>query len=153
MTDSYTAQDIIIVEDYQGEWVLSDFADGTVAELSAPNELSALTTGYNGNSLGAHNEPGRQRECTLRIVKAGSDDKRLNKNYNMWKNRDMRFRPLKATFTKNVGHSDGTITKDTVECFFGLPTGQPTQMMDMAGNTEQVVSVYMIRFGNSERSM
>lgn len=153
MTDSYTAQDIIIVEDYQGEWVLSDFADGTVAELSAPNELSALTTGYNGNSLGAHNEPGRQRECTLRIVKAGSDDKRLNKNYNMWKNRDMHFTPLKATFTKNVGHSDGTITKDTVECFFGLPTGQPTQMMDMAGNTEQVVSVYMIRFGNSERSM
>ncbi len=53
--DSYTAEDILICKDYQGEWVLSDFADGTVAELSAPNEISQMTTGYNGNSLGAHN--------------------------------------------------------------------------------------------------
>lgn len=151
--DSYTAQDTIIVEDYQGEWILSDFANGTVAELSAPNEISSMTTGYNGNGLGAHNEPGRQRECTLRIVKAGSDDKRFNKNYNMWKNRDLRFRPLKMTFVKNIGHSDGSITKDTVECYFGLPAGQPTQTTDTEGNTDQVVSIYMIKFANSERSM
>lgn len=153
MTDSYTAQDIIICEDYEGEWILSDFADGTVAELAAPNEISSMTTGYNGNSLGAHNEPGRQRECTLRIVKASNDDKRLNKNYNLWKNRDIRFKPLTMTFTKNVAHGDGSITKDTVECYFGLPAGQPTQATDVAGSTDQVVSVYMLRFGNSERSM
>lgn len=151
--DAYTAQDVIICEDYSGDWVLSDLADGTVAELSAPNELSTTTTGYNGNSLGSHNEPGRQRECTLRVVKGSNDDKRLNKNYNLWKNRDIRFRPLKMSFTKNIAHSDGSFTKDTVECFFGLPSGQPVQMQDTAGNTEQVVSVYMIRFGNSERSM
>ena len=36
MVDSYTAQDIIIAEDYNGEWVLTDFADNTVAELTAP---------------------------------------------------------------------------------------------------------------------
>lgn len=151
--DSYTAQDIIVCEDYSGDWILSDLADGTVAELSAPNELSTTTTGYNGNSLGSHNEPGRQRECTLRVVKGSNDDKRFNKNYNLWKNRDMRFRPLKMTFTKNVAHEDGSVTRDTVECFFGLPSGQPVQMQDTAGNTEQVVSVYMLRFGNSERSM
>lgn len=151
--DAYTAQDIIIVKDYKGEWILSDLADGTVAELTAPNELSTTTTGYNGNSLGSHNEPGRQRECTLRIVKGSGDDKRLNKNYNMWKNRNLLFRPLKMTFTKNVGHSDGSVNRDTVECFFGLPAGQPSQSMVMDGNTEQVVSIYMLRFGNSERSM
>lgn len=151
--DSYTASDTIVCTDNSGDWVLSDLADGTVAELSAPNELSTTTTGYNGNSLGSHNEPGRQRECTLRVVKGSDDDKRLNKNYNLWKNRDLRFRPLSMTFTKNVAHSDGSMTKDTVECFFGLPSGQPVQMQDTAGNTEQVVSVYMIRFGNSERSM
>lgn len=151
--NAYTANDTFIVKDYQGEFILSDLADGTVAELSAPNELSATTTGYNGNSLGAHNEPGRQRECTLRIVKGSGDDKRLNKAYNMWKNRDMRFKPLEMTFVKNIGHGDGSITKDTVECYFGLPAGQPTPMTDTTGNTEQVVSIYMLRFGNSERSM
>lgn len=153
MTDSYTANDVITCEDYSGKWILSDFATGSVAELSAPNELSSTSTGYNGNSLGAHNEPGRQRELTLQLVKAGSDDKRFNKNYNMWKNRDMRFKPLKMTFTKNVAHSDGSITKDTVSCYFGLPSGQPTQTMNTEGDTAQVVSEYMIRFGNSERSM
>ena len=151
--DAYTAKDVIVCEDYSGNWILSDFADGTVAELAAPNELSTITTGYNGNSLGSHNEPGRQRELTLRLVKGSGDDKRFNKNYNMWKNRDLRFRPLKMTFTKNVAHGDGSVTNDTVECFFGLPTGQPGQMQDTAGNTEQVISIYSIRFGNSERSM
>lgn len=153
MADAYTAKDTIIVTDYQGEWVLSDFANGTVAELSAPNDLSSTTTGYNGNSLGAHNEPGRQRECTIRLVKSSGDDKRLNKNYNLWKNRDLRFRALKASFTKNVAHDDGTTTRDTVDCYFGLPAGQPTQTLDTEGNTDQVVSVYMLRFGNSERNM
>lgn len=151
--DAYTSKDILVCEDYEGSFILSDFADGTVAELAAPNELSTITTGYNGNSLGSHNEPGRQRELTLRLVKGSNDDKRLNKAYNMWKNRDMRFRPLKMSFTKNVAHSNGSITVDTVECFFGLPTGQPGQMQDTAGNTEQVISIYSIRFGNSERSM
>lgn len=151
--DAYTSKDVIVCEDYSGDWILSDFADGTVAELAAPNELSTITTGYNGNSLGSHNEPGRQRELTLRLVKGSNDDKRLNKAYNMWKNRDMRFRPLKMSFTKNVAHGDGSITVDTVECYFGLPTGQPGQIQDTAGNTEQVISIYSIRFGNSERSM
>lgn len=153
MADSYTAKDIIICEDYQGEWVLSDFAAGAVAELAAPNELSTVTTGYNGNSLGAHNEPGRQRECTLRLVKGSEDDKRFNKNYNLWKNRDSKFKPFSMAFTKHVAHSDGTMTKDTVECFFGLPSGQPSQAMNTEGDVEQVISVYVLRFGNSERSM
>lgn len=151
--DSYTANDVIVCTDHNGDWVLSDFADGTVAELAAPNELSSMTTGYNGNSLGAHNEPGRQRELTLRIVKGSGDDKRLNANYNLWKNRDLRFKPLSMTFTKNVAHEDGSVTNDKVSCYFGLPGAQPTQASDMNGSTDQVVSVYSIRFGNSERSM
>lgn len=151
--DSFTARDVLVCKDYQGEWILSDFADGTVAELNAPNELSTLTTGYNGNSLGSHNEPGRQRELTLRLVKGSADDKRFNANYNLWKNRDIRFKPLEMTFTKNVAHETGSITNDRVTCYFGLPTGQPAQVADMNGNTDQVVSVYSIRFGNSERSM
>lgn len=153
MADAYTGKDTICLEDYNGKWVLTDFADGTVAELSAPNELSALTTGYNGNSLGSHNEPGRQREFTLRLVKGSSDDKRLNTNYNLWKDRSDSFVPLRGFFTKLVKNSAGANTVDTVECYFGLPTGQPTQSSIMDGNTEQVVSIYTLRFGNSKRVM
>lgn len=151
--DAYTSSDTVVCTDYQGKWVLSDFAAGAVAELSAPNDISSMATGYNGNSLGAHNEPGRQRELSLRLVKGSSDDKRFNKNYNLWKDRSIRFKPLKMSFTKNVAHEDGSITKDTVDCFFGLPSGQPTQVSNTEGDTEQVISVYMIKFGNSERSL
>lgn len=153
MADSYTSQDTIIITDYQGRFVLSDFADGTVAELSAPNELSTIVTGYNGNCLGAHNEAGKQRQLTLRIVKGSNDDKRLNKNINLWKDRTSTFVPLQASFTKSISHENGSLTSDTVECYFGLPAGQPVQQTDTTGSVEQCVSVYTINFGNSQRSM
>ena len=151
MADAYTSQDLIQLTDFQGEWILSDFADGAVAELSAPNELATVTTGYNGNGLGAHNEPGRQRTLSLRLVKASSDDKRLNETFELWKKRDRRFKPIKASFTKNVGHSDGSLTQDTTKCYFGLPTGAPVSMTDTTGNTDQSVSVYTITFADYER--
>lgn len=151
MADAYTSVDTVQVKDFQGDFTLSDFADGTVAELSAPNELSTVTTGYNGNGLGAHNEPGRQRTLTLRLVKASSDDKRINETYELWKNRDSRFKPLEMSFTKNITHSDGNVTHDTVNCYFGLPSAPPVQSLDTTGNTEQVVSVYTFTFANYKR--
>ena len=151
MADAYTGQDTLQVKDFQGDFTLSDFADGAVAELSAPNELSTVTTGYNGNGLGAHNEPGRQRQLTLRLVKASADDKRINETYELWKNRDSRFKPLEMSFTKNITHSDGSVTHDTVNCYFGLPTGVPVQSIDTTGNVEQVVSVYTFTFANFKR--
>ena len=149
--DAYTSKDLIQLEDLNGKWTLSDFADGTIAQLETPNEQSTVTTGYNGNSLGAHNEPGRQRRFTIRLVKGSSDDKRLNESYELWKERDMRFKPLKGWFTKNIGHEDGSLSQDTTECYFGLPNGVPVALTDTNGNTEQDVSVYTIVFGNSKR--
>lgn len=149
MGNAYTAQDTIVCEDLDGEWILSDFATGTVADLTAPNEVSSTSTGYNGNSLGAHNEPGRQRECTLRIVKGSADDKRLKKSFKLWKNRDLRFKPFTMSFTKFI-NNDGVLTKDTTECYFGLPAVTPGKQSNTEGDTEQLVSIYMIRFGNSE---
>lgn len=149
--DAYTSKDILQVTDYQGEFTLSDFADGTVAELSAPNELATVVTGYNGNGLGAHNEPGRQRGLTLRLVKGSSDDKRINESYELWKQRDSRFRPFAVSLTKNISHSNGSTTHDTVECYFGLPTGVPTQSIDTTGNVDQVVSIYTLTFADYKR--
>lgn len=151
--DAYTGQDTIVVEDYDGKFTLSDFADGIVAEITAPNEASTTHTGYNGNSLGAHNEPGRQRQVTLRLVKGSDDDKRFNTSYTFWQNRDLRFKPLKMEFTKRVSHSDGSVTNETQQCLFGLPLNPPVPMVDTTGNTDQVVSVYTFRFGNSKRTL
>lgn len=151
MTDAYTSKDIVKVKDYNGEFILSDLANANVTEITADNELSTVTTGYNGNGLGAHNEPGRQRMATIRLVKASGDDKRFNENYTLWKNRDRRFKPLQISFTKNIAHGDGSETQDTLYCYFGLPSGQPSQAQNTEGDTEQVVSVYTVRFANNDR--
>ena len=73
------------------------------------------------------------------------------KTFELWKKRDMRFKPLKMSFTKNITHSDGNVTHDTVECYFGLPTGVPVQSIDTTGNVEQVVSVYTLTFADYKR--
>ena len=151
--DAYTGQDVLQMTDYQGDWTLSDFADGTVAELTAPNELSSMTTGYNGNGLAAHNEPGRQRTLALRLVKGSGDDSRLNETFEFWKRRDVRFRPLSCVLTKNIGHSDGSITAEKITCKFGIPAAPPVSAIDVAGGTEQVVSVYTVNFADNERSI
>lgn len=151
MADAYTSIDTVQVEDYQGEFTLSDFADGVVAQVSAPNEIGTVTTGYNGNGLGAHNEPGRQRVLNLRLVKASQDDKRINETYELWKKRDARFKPLKMKFTKNISHSDGSVTHDTTEAYFGIPGGVPETLTDTTGSVEQVVSVYTFTFADYKR--
>lgn len=153
MSDAYTGLDLLQMTDYQGEFTLSDFADGTVAELAASNELSTVVTGYNGNGLGAHNEPGRQRTLTLRLVKGSGDDKRINESYELWKKRDLRFKPFKCVFTKNISHSDGSITHDVVECYFGLPTGVPSQSINTSGEIEQDVTIYTITFADHMRNV
>lgn len=151
--DAYTGQDTIVVEDYDGKFTLEDYADGVCVEITAPNESSTTNTGFNGNSLGAHNEPGRQRQAVIRLVKGSGNDKRFNTSWTFWQNRDIRFKPLKLTCTKRVSHSDGSVTNDTQECFFGLPVNPPVPMVDTTGNTDQVVSVYTFRFGNSKRTL
>lgn len=151
MADAYTSIDTIQVTDYQGEFTLSDFADGVIAQVSAPNEIGTVTTGYNGNGLGAHNEPGRQRVLNLRLVKASNDDKRINETYELWKKRDSRFRPLKMKFTKNISHSDGSVTHDTTEAYFGIPGGVPETLTDTTGSVEQVVSAYTFTFADYKR--
>ncbi len=151
--DAYTAQDIIILEDFEGDWILSDFANGTVLQAQQTGSKSNTTTGYNANSLAAHDETGRQREVTIRIIKGSPDDKRLNRFYTMWDKHDLRYKPLNGQFTKVIGHGDTTMTNNTLSVFFGNPKDSPEEAVDRNGNTDQLVSVYVITFGNSERSM
>ncbi len=153
MTDAYTALDLIEITDYRGTFALTDYANGNVAELSTPNELSSMTTGYNGNGLAAHNEPGRQRVLTLRLVKGSGQDRRLNETFELWKKRDGRFKPLKAACTKNIGHGDGSITHDTTTVFFGIPGNAPTTFINTEGDIEQLVSIFTFNFADYERTL
>ena len=76
MGSSYalTGHDTIILNDLP----LKDFADGDIGTLEISNDLFAMQTGKNGNTIFAYDEAGRNATLTLRILMSSNDDKRLN---------------------------------------------------------------------------
>lgn len=76
MTSSYalTGHDVIILNDIP----LKDFADGDIGTLEVNNDLFAMQTGKNGNTIFAYDEAGRNATLTLRVLMSSGDDKRLN---------------------------------------------------------------------------
>lgn len=153
MSSVYTAQDTILFTDHKGEFTVTDLATGNVAEITAPNEMATVSTGFNGNSLLAHNEPGRQRQLVLRVVKGSGDDKRLNSWLLGWQNRSLLWKPANATLTKNLVNEQGKSFEDTYELMSGAPTGAPVTTVNTEGDIEQVVSVYTILFANNNRNV
>ena len=153
MANAYTGQDIIKITYNAVTRILQDIADNDVITITYPNDLSTISTGKNGNSLGAHNEQGRIAEHGLRIVKGSDDDKFLNSIISDWLNKSDNFSPFNMEFTKVIKDGTGKTSFDTTDLFFGLPVKQVEVSSNLAGETEQVVSVYNFRYGNSKRSI
>ena len=139
---SYTGNDLI---EFNGR-TLADFANGDVATVTFPNEISSTSAGKNGNVIVARNEQGRVAELALRIVRGSPDDKFLNSIYKLWTNSPMDYEPASASLTKMV-KVDGSVTNDIMSLAFGFPTkGAPEVKVNVEGDVEQAVSVYNFRF-------
>ena len=93
--------------------ILADFADGDVANLTFPNELAALKTGKNGNTIYAVNESGKQAELVLRVVKGSPDDKFLASQVAAQKSNFSGFILLIGELVKRIGDGTGKIISDT----------------------------------------
>jgi hypothetical protein len=145
---AYTAQDIL---EFDGE-LLTNFGEGDVAVITYPNELHGMKTGKGGNTIGAHNEMGREAELSLRVIKGSPDDKRLNSKIIAWKTRSSDFTPSTASFTKIIS-VDGGVANEVTSLKFGLPVKVVETKENTEGDTEQVISVYTFRFGDSDRAL
>lgn len=145
---AYTSADLIEINGRQ----LTDLADGDCVVITFPNELSALTTGKNGNNIASHNETGRNAEVALRIVAGSNDDKFLNSIVNAWKDRLDTFEPMTADFSKLIT-VDGGKTTLNISCSFGIPVKDVETKENVEGDKEQGVSVYNFRFGDHKRSL
>ena len=69
-----TGSDTIIINDIP----LKDFADGDIGTLEVGNDLFAMSTGKNGNTIFAYDEKGNNATLTVRVLMSSNDDKRLN---------------------------------------------------------------------------
>lgn len=131
--------------------ILFDLADGDNATLSFPNELMAVKTGKNGNSLYAFNETGRQCDLTVRCIRGGVSDKYLDSRMQAMIQDPPAFRLMNAQITKRIGDGRGSVGSDTYVLDGGVPTKQVETKVNVEGDTEQALSVYTFKFTNSNR--
>lgn len=148
-TVSLTGNDTITISGR----TLADFGDGDIATLTFPNELMAVKTGKNGNSIYAFNETGKQAEVTLRLLRNSSDDKFLNNRLSIMRLNPAGFVLLAGTFVKRVGNGLGFIQNDTYILSGGVFTRNVDASSNVEGNTDQAIAIYTLMFTNAPRQL
>lgn len=131
--------------------IFADYADGDYGKLTFPNDIAAVKTGKNGNSIYALNTTGLQSEFELRLIRGSADDKYLN---GLLAQQNANFEGTVLLFgsvIKKIGDGKGNITNDTYVMSGGVFTRQVDTKMNAEGDTEQSVSIYRIKFSNSPR--
>jgi hypothetical protein len=148
-TVSMSGNDTIVINDR----TLADLADENTVELTYPNEIASVKTGKNGNSIYGLNESGKNCDVKLRVMRGSSDDQFLNGLLSQ-QNANFAGWPLMvASFVKKVGDGAGNITNDTYVLSGGIFSKQVEAKSNVAGDTEQSVSIYMMKFSNSPRAI
>lgn len=133
--------------------VFADLADADYATLTFPNDIAALKTGKDGNTVYALNETGRQAELVIRVLRGSSDDKFLQNILAEQKNDFSGFVTLEGELVKRVGDGKGNITTDTYLLTGGVFTKNVEVKSNSEGDTEQSLSIYTITFGDNTRTL
>ena len=144
-----TGEDTIIIN----VMPLTDLADGDVGSLSFPNDVMAMSTGKNKNTIFAKDESGCNAELEIRVPRGSSDDKRLNGYFQSQQNNFTSFVLLTGAVVKRLGDGAGNITYDTYPLEAGMFVRAVSASSNVNGNTEQGVSIYTIRFAIATRAI
>lgn len=131
--------------------IFADFGDGDVAMLEFPNEGMTVTTGKNGNSLYAFNSSGQQVNVTLKLLKGTGDDKFLNDLLASNFADPAAFVLMTGSFIKRMGTGTGETFNDTYILSGGVFTKGVDVKTNVSGDTEEVISTYLMAFPRSPR--
>lgn len=154
MTVSMTGQDTIILgQNGLAPRIMRDLADGDTATLELPNDIVAVKTGKNGNSLYAYNATGKQATVNVRVIRGSADDKYLNARYNEYLNDRAAFPLIEGEFVKRVGDGTGNVIADTYNLSGGIIQKLPAVKENVEGDTEQSVAMWPILFTNTDRAL
>lgn len=129
----------------------ADLADGDCAKLSYPNEIAAVKTGKNNNSIYALNETGNQTDFEITLIRGSADDRFLNGLLTQQMANFAGFVLAAGEFIKRIGDGKGTITNDTYVVGGGVFTKRPEAKTNVEGDTKASVITYFFRFANSPR--
>ena len=144
-----TGQDVIKIDDR----ILADLIDGDTTVLEYPNDIGAVKTGKNGNSIFAFNATGLNVRVTIRVVMGSSDDKYLNTRLAEWLNDPSAFNTITGQFIKRTGDGSGNITSNIYNLNGGIFLKIPEAKTNVEGDTEQSVVIYNLTFANGIRQL
>ena len=144
-----TGDDVITINDR----VFSDFAEGAVAVLEFPNDLTTTSVGKNGNAIITLNEMGKMATLTLRLLAGSEDDIYLNSQLALLKQGLPYFPLMFGQFVKILGDGSGGVKKSTFSLINGVPLNQPGTSEDKSGAVEQAVSIWTINFTDAPRTI
>jgi len=132
--------------------VFNDFADDDISAVTFPNDLVALKTGKNGNTIYVKNEQGRNASASLRLIRGSNDDRFLQSKIALMK-RDFAATELAfGEFVIRISDGEGSVIRDVYTLKGGIITRPVDGKENTSGDTTQGVSIYTIMFADSERS-
>jgi hypothetical protein len=142
-----TGADTIQINNYN----FVDLADGDIAVLTFPNDIAAVKTGKNGNSIYALNETGNNAEFKLKVLRGSADDAFLLGLLNNQLLNFAGFPLMIGQFVKRVGDGKGNITSDIYNVQGGVFTKIPEAKSNVEGDIDQSTTTYTIKFANVPR--
>ena len=147
-TYALTGKDTILINDIP----LTDFADGDIGNLEIPNNLFAMQTGKDGNTIFALDESGQNATLTVRVLMSSNDDKRLN---GLIPKSDSFAETILMTgaVVKQVGDGQGNVSYNTYTLAGGMIQKKPNIKTNVNGDTTQAVVEYSIMFANGNRAI
>jgi len=144
---------VFIFTGQDGQRQLSDLAQGTIIDLTFPNDLANLETGKNRNTVITKNETGNNADVVLRILRGSDDDNFLLQELQAQRNNFAdRFLP-NAQFSQRIGNGEGGVVIHQYTLTKGIFTKNVEAQTSASGETEQAVSVYNLRFSNADRAI
>lgn len=133
--------------------VFTDFADDNVGELTYPNEIAKIKIGKNGNAIYAFDTTGQACDFKMRLLRGGSDDKFLNGLLSLQQGNFPGFPLMIGQFVKKMGDGKGNIGSDIYVLSGGIFSKNVEAKSNVAGDVEQSVSIWMIKFANAPRAI
>ena len=144
-----TGGDVIKVDDR----IFADLIDGDTVTLEYPNDVGAVKTGKNGNSIFAFNATGLNVRGNIRLVIGSSDDKYLQSRLAEWIKDPSAFVLMSGQFIKRTGDGSGNVTSNTYNLTGGTFLKIPEAKTNVEGDTEQSVVIYNLTFANGIRQL
>ena len=133
--------------------VLFGLATGDNAELRYPNELVAMKTGKDGNTVYAFNATGKQCELDIRVLLGSADDAMLNQEAQLAERDLPSYSLMTGELIKRVGDGRGNVGIVTYILDGGVISKKVEAKSNVEGDTDQAIALYHLKFSNSRRAI